>query len=114
LAQKPDLSDARFALGASLSEMDRLPEAIEQFRAYVAGHPDDVSALNNLALLYERTGEVTRARLMWLKVKDKTNDKIYIERAERHLTKLIYATDKRPAQKGGIETGSKGGADGGK
>lgn len=93
LEQKPELDEARFALGNSLSEENKTEKAIEHFVAYLKKFPKDISAMNNLALLYEQTKQITHARLMWLKVKESTDDKTYRDRAERHLYKLLSISE---------------------
>jgi len=111
LEQKPDLYEARFALGSSLSEENKPEKAIDHFRAYLKKFPKDISSMNNLALLYEQTKQITKSRLMWLKVKETTDDKTYRERAEQHLYKLLSASEaeKTPSAEGPVtqESGGK-------
>ncbi|VAX22444.1 hypothetical protein MNBD_NITROSPINAE02-370, partial [hydrothermal vent metagenome] len=98
LGLKPDMIEARFSLGRSLTDAGQLKEAIGQYKMYLVKNPKHVSTLNNLAILYEKTGQNQKAKLAWLKLKEATHDRLYVERAERHLYGLLHsAKKKRPA-----------------
>ncbi len=88
LSQNPELSDAHFNLAYCFTESGKLKEAIAHLETYNKKVPKDVSAMNNLALLYEQAGDMQKARLMWLKVKEVAEDKVYKERAEQNLYRL--------------------------
>ncbi len=92
---KPGMIEARFSLGRSLTDAGQLKEAIAQYKLYLVKNPKHVSTLNNLAILYEKTGQNQKAKLSWLKLKEATRDKLYIERAERHLYTLLHSADKK-------------------
>ncbi|MCB2173779.1 tetratricopeptide repeat protein [bacterium] len=93
----PDLIEPRFALGVCLSELDQPQDAVDQFEAYRAQYPRDVSVLNNLAVLYEKTGQNGRAKLMWLKVKEQTTDPTHRQRAENNLLRLLHGGQQEAA-----------------
>jgi len=113
LAQDPKRYQTHFALGACLSENGDLKGAIDHFRRYLKQAPGDAAALNNLALLYERTAQNTQARLAWMQLKSQTHEKVYQQRAEAHLYRLAYGgVQKKNAATG--STGSKTGDRGGK
>ncbi|MBI3392759.1 MAG: tetratricopeptide repeat protein [Nitrospirae bacterium] len=97
LAQNPDLAEAHFGLAFCLGEKGRLKDAVGHMEAYVGKVPKDVSALNNLAILYEQTGQNQKARLAWLRVKQASEDAAYRERADQHLHKLLSAEKETPA-----------------
>ncbi len=88
LEQDPGRYQTHFALGTCLSENGDLKGAIDHFRRYLKQVPDDAAAWNNLALLYERLGRTTDARLAWMQLKSQTRDKRYQQRAEAHLYRL--------------------------
>jgi len=104
LEQDPKRYQTHFALGACLTESGDLKGAIDHFRRYLKQVPGDAAALNNLALLYERTGQNTQARLAWMQLKSKTSEKVYQQRAEAHLYRLAYGG----VQKKNAATGSTG------
>lgn len=89
IEQLPDQIQLRFAFGVCLSELDRPQEAVEQFELYRKNYPHDVAAINNLAVLYEKTGQTGRAKLMWMKVKESASDPDYRQRAETNLLRLL-------------------------
>lgn len=63
-------------------------EAIRWMEAYTRAHPDDLTALGNLAGLYEGAGEKVKARLAWMKVKSGSQDPRQARLAEERLDKL--------------------------
>ena len=48
--------------------MDRIAESLEQYRTLLLQHPDDVSALYNLAIILEKTGEYADSLGLYFKV----------------------------------------------
>jgi tetratricopeptide (TPR) repeat protein len=94
LAQDPALAEAYFLLSLAYSETGKMNEAIAQLENYNQKVPGDASALNNLALLYEQSGQKTKARLTWLKLKALSPDAAYRERVEKHLLRLAEGHDK--------------------
>jgi tetratricopeptide (TPR) repeat protein len=88
LIQSPDLADAHFSLAVAYGEIGKLKEAVNHLETYVRKVPGDAAALNNLALLYEQSGEISKARLTWLKLKGASQDKTYQDRAEQHMQAL--------------------------
>ncbi len=109
LEQDSGILEVHFSLGACLGETGQIEAAIEHFQAYLRQSPGDVSALNNLALLYEKTGQINQARVTWLRVKEKTRDKTYCQRAEQHLYRMAYESENtavpRSRQQGDRQTG---------
>lgn len=99
LAQNPDLVEAHFGLAYCFGEKGLLGNAVGHLEAYSRKVPKDVSALNNLAILYEQTGQNQKARLAWLRVKQATEDAAYLDRADKHLNKLLSAEKEAPASK---------------
>ncbi|MDX9897253.1 MAG: tetratricopeptide repeat protein, partial [Desulfofustis sp.] len=91
IKQLPEQLQLRFALGVCLSELDRPQEAVEQFELYRKNYPQDVAAINNLAVLYEKTGQTGRAKLMWMKVKESASDPDHRQRAETNLLRLLQS-----------------------
>ncbi|OGW60473.1 MAG: hypothetical protein A2V83_09200 [Nitrospirae bacterium RBG_16_64_22] len=91
LAQNPDLVESHFGLAYCFGEKGLLGNAVGHLEVYSRKVPKDVSALNNLAILYEQTGQNQKARLAWLRVKQASEDAAYRERADRHLYKLLAA-----------------------
>jgi tetratricopeptide (TPR) repeat protein len=89
----PDNHEARFLYGVSLSNRDMLEAAIEQFERYRKDFPKEISALNNLAVLYEKTGNLLKAKLMWLKVKELSSDPKHKQRAESNLLRLFQSAE---------------------
>lgn len=98
IEQAPDIGEAAFGLGVSLSETGKYDEAAGLFEEYLKKHPGNVSAMNNLALLYEKRGDIPKAKLMWLKVKQAGGADVYKEKAERRLFSMISV-------EGGAEVG---------
>jgi len=90
LVQDPKMYRVHFALGTCLGESGDAKEAITHFQRYLEKFSDDAAALNNLALLYEREGQKAQARLAWMRLKSKTREKVYLQRAEEHLYRLAY------------------------
>jgi tetratricopeptide (TPR) repeat protein len=88
------IQDARFSLALCLSQANRTIEAIEQFEINLKTFPKDAATWNNLALLYEHNGHLTKAKLAWLKVKEHSKDELHRTRAEDHLYRLIQAPGK--------------------
>lgn len=88
----PDNYEARFLNGVSLSNMERLETAIEEFEIYRKSFPKEISALNNLAVLYEKSGNLLKAKLMWLKVKELSSGPEHKKRAESNLLRLLQAS----------------------
>ncbi|MBI4827951.1 MAG: tetratricopeptide repeat protein [Nitrospinae bacterium] len=97
LEQKPGLDEARFGLGAALAESGDIGGAIANFEEHVKRQPDDAAALNNLAVLYERGGQNTKAKITWLKLKQMSDNKDRKERADARLRSLLS----EPAQPNG-------------
>ena len=97
LLLEPDNHEARFLNGVSLSNMDMVQEAVEQFELYRKDLPKEISALNNLAVLYEKIGNPLKAKLMWLKVKELSSDPKHKQRAESNLLRLLQSpgTDRK-------------------
>ncbi|MFH1079448.1 MAG: tetratricopeptide repeat protein [Pseudomonadota bacterium] len=60
-------------------------EAIRWMEPYTRAFPDDLTALGNLAGLYEGAGEKVKARLAWMKVKANTRDPQQARLAEEQL-----------------------------
>jgi len=96
---EPRLYEAHFNLGYCYSRQGKINEAIKHLEIYSRKFSNDVSVLNNLALLYERAGQTRKAKLMWLKTKEKAKEKVYKERAEDHLYNLIHKTRKNADNK---------------
>ena len=116
LKQDPKLYPVHFGLGTCLAQQEDLEGAIDQYQRYLARAPGDAAALNNLALLYERTGRKARAQVTWMKLKRETQEDVYRQRAERHLYRLAY---ENPGERdsGGEKSGSakgKGASEGAK
>ncbi len=88
LSQSPDLAEAHFSLALAYSATGALKESVSHLETYLRMVPKDEAALNNLALLYEQTGEGAKARLTWLKLKEASRDEHYQERATQHLRAL--------------------------
>jgi len=96
---EPKLYEAHFNLGYCYSKRNKIDKAIYHLEFYSKKFPNDVSVLNNLALLYEQSGQSQKAKLAWLKTKEKAKEKSYKERAERHLYRLIHQNEKSNAAK---------------
>jgi tetratricopeptide (TPR) repeat protein len=80
-AAYPDLAFCYFQTG-------RPREAVQWLERYTRAFPNDLTALINLAGVYEGVGEKTKARLTWLKVKAKTRDPQQLRLAGERLEKL--------------------------
>lgn len=106
---EPKLYEAHFNLGYCYSRKGKIDKAIHYLEIYSRKYPNDVSVLNNLALLYERSGQTRKARLMWLKTKEKAKGKVYKERAEAHLYHLIHKVQEKNADNKKTSGLSKGG-----
>lgn len=69
-----------------------LERAIDVFKRVIEINPDDLSSLNNLAVLYEKRPEWREQALAtWNRVRslsEKRNDAKHLERAEKHLEAL--------------------------
>jgi predicted Zn-dependent protease len=63
-------------------------EAIRWMEPYTRAFPNDLTALGNLAGLYEGAGENVKARLAWMKVRSNTRDPQQVRLAEERLEKL--------------------------
>ena len=89
---RDDLSIAYYNLGNRYRELADWPRAIESYRRVIEARPNFVSAYNNLALVYEATGEHDAlARVTWERVRELgTAQRLpqYAERADRHLRAL--------------------------
>lgn len=72
-----------------------LERAIDAFKRVIEINPDDLSSLNNLAVLYEKRPEWREQALAtWNRVhslSEKRNDRKHLERAEKHLEALRNA-----------------------
>lgn len=80
------LEEARLAAGYCRGAMGEYEKAIELTKKYLAAVPDDISALNNLALFYERAGQADAAREAWSRLRDLPSAPAsYRARAEEHL-----------------------------
>jgi tetratricopeptide (TPR) repeat protein len=99
LVHSPDLADAHFSLAIAYGETGKLKEALNHLEIYVRKVPGDAAALNNLALLYEQSGEISKARLTWLKLKGASQDKTYQDRAEQHMQTLSTQAKEQEALK---------------
>ncbi|MBM4190413.1 MAG: tetratricopeptide repeat protein, partial [Betaproteobacteria bacterium] len=62
LGENPKDRDGRFLKGILLTEMRRLPEAIEVFTALTRDEPKLPEPYNNLAVIYAAQGQFDRAR----------------------------------------------------
>ena len=62
LSEKPKDRDGRFLKGILLTEMRRLPEAIEVFTALTRDEPKLPEPFNNLAVIYAAQGRFDKAR----------------------------------------------------
>jgi 4-amino-4-deoxy-L-arabinose transferase-like glycosyltransferase len=89
---RDDLSIAYYNLANRWRELREWPRAIESYRRVIEARPGYVSAHNNLALVYEATGEHdAEARAEWEHVRALAAAQHlphYAERAERHLRAL--------------------------
>jgi len=89
---RDDLSIAYYNLGNRYKDLADWPRAIESYRRVIEARPNFVSAYNNLALVYEATGDHDAlARATWERVRelgDAQRLPKYADRAERHLRAL--------------------------
>jgi 4-amino-4-deoxy-L-arabinose transferase-like glycosyltransferase len=89
---RDDLSIAYYNLANRWRELREWPRAIESYRRVIEARPTYVPAHNNLALVYEATGEHdAEARAEWQVVRELAAAQgmpHYAERAERHLRAL--------------------------
>ncbi len=60
--QKPDIFDAYFYLAASLSALNRNPEAIDALKKAQKLRPDSAPLYYNLGLLYKQAGQAREAK----------------------------------------------------
>jgi len=60
-------------------------EAIESSTSYLKAFPQDLPALENLAVVYEKTGDKRQARLAWTKLRIQTKDPAQKQRASEHI-----------------------------
>jgi tetratricopeptide (TPR) repeat protein len=96
---RDDLSIAYYNLGNRYRDLADWPRAIESYRRVIEARPTYVSAYNNLALVYEATGDHDAlARVTWERVRelgDAQRLPKYSERAERHLRALAAFGEER-------------------
>jgi 4-amino-4-deoxy-L-arabinose transferase-like glycosyltransferase len=89
---REDLSIAYYNLGNRYKELADWPRAIESYQRVIQARPNFVSAYNNLALVYEATGDHDAlARVTWERVRELGAAQglpQVSERAERHLRAL--------------------------
>jgi tetratricopeptide (TPR) repeat protein len=69
LKADPTYYDLYYDLAACYNQSGHKKKAIVWLAPYTKIFPDDIRALMELAVLYEETGNNTRARLTWMKVK---------------------------------------------
>lgn len=62
--------------------------AIEWLIPYTEAFPEDLNALENLAILYEKTGENMKARLTWMKLRVKSDNQEKKRLAVEHIDSL--------------------------
>jgi len=84
----PDFYDVYYDIAACYKHKGNIKKAIVWMSGYSAAFPDDIRALMELALLYEETGENTRARLTWMKVKIKARNQQEKRVASKRIEKL--------------------------
>jgi tetratricopeptide (TPR) repeat protein len=89
----PSLEELHVNLSYCYGRLGRLDAALGQIELYLKARPRDLSAQNNAALLYEQAGDLRRAKITWLKVKEAAAaaDGDYRRRAEEHLQRLLTA-----------------------
>jgi len=84
----PNFYDVYYDIAACYKHMGNIKKAIVWMSAYTEAFPDDIRALMELALLYEKNGKNTRARLTWMKVKTKSKNKREKMVASKRIEKL--------------------------
>ncbi len=62
--------------------------AIEWLVPYTEAFPEDLNALENLAIMYEKTGENIKARLTWMKLRAKSDNQEKKRLAAEHIESL--------------------------
>ena len=83
---EPKLAPARFGRGFCQAALGDYAKAIDDTREYLEAAPDDISAVNNLALYLEKAGQPEEARKFWQKIKDHAGaTEAHRQRAEEHL-----------------------------
>ena len=91
-ATREGLSVAYYNLGNRYKTLERWELAIDAYGKSISRNPGYLSAHNNLALVYERTGEHREEAIRsWNHILDtakRQNLARYVERAERHLAAL--------------------------
>jgi 4-amino-4-deoxy-L-arabinose transferase-like glycosyltransferase len=98
---REDLSMAYYNLGNRYRELEQWPAAIGAYRESLRRGPGYISAENNLAIVYERSGQDAEAARAWQRVRALAETKglpQYIERADRHLSALRGAAPPPEAQ----------------
>ena len=91
---EPALDELHVNLSYCYGRLGSLDLAVEHLEIYLQTRPRDLSALNNAALLYEQVGNVRRAKITWLKLKEAAGeDGDYRQRAEEHLQRLLSADE---------------------
>jgi tetratricopeptide (TPR) repeat protein len=61
LLKIPDSRDAHLLLGTTLAKAGKLTEAADEFTTMLAKNPQDLEALNNMAVIYRRQGKLQDA-----------------------------------------------------
>jgi tetratricopeptide (TPR) repeat protein len=94
-APEEDLTMAHFNLGNAYKERGQWSEAVDEYFAALQGAPGYLSAWNNLALVYERSGvDPDLQRRTWqhlLELARAQGSGLHVERATRHLAALSAA-----------------------
>ncbi len=88
LSIDPNYYEIYYTLAACYTYMGNNKKAISWLAPYTEAFPDNIRALRELALLYEKNGKNTRARLTLMNVK--TRSKTHQEKivASKHIKKL--------------------------
>jgi 4-amino-4-deoxy-L-arabinose transferase-like glycosyltransferase len=88
----PKLAVAHYNLGNKYRTLEKWDLAIEQYRTALELDPGYIPTYNNLALVYEETGEHRREAIAtWervLRLGERLHLGAYVERARRHLAEL--------------------------
>jgi len=105
---REDLSMAYYNLGNRYKDLQRWDLAIEQYAQSLRRNSRYISAWNNLALVYERSGShASEAIETWqtvLKLARQQELERYVERASRHLQTLGAGPEPaQPPAAGGIQ-----------